>query len=662
MSYDDYRHWRDGAASLDPALSVIIPAHDEARRIVPTIAAVAAHLATSGLDFEIIISDDGSTDGTPDLVRSLGLRNLRVVESRVNRGKGAAVRAGVRAATGRLVLFTDADLSAPIEELAKLIDAVASGAGVAIGSRGAPGASEARKSPLRRLLSGVSRQVVRTLMGIDIADSQCGFKLFTREAARTLFAAQRTDGFSFDAEILFLAHRFGLRVIEVPVHWVDAPGSSVDPLRTSVAFVRDLLLVRVRALTGRLGSPGTGATAVTAEPGLRLAVVTALPPSTVTLTEYGHHLVERLSTKAEVSELIVLAEDSADVPSGAGRTQVVPSWTFDSPTTPLRLLAAVRRHRPDAVVFNLHFTSFGGRKIPAALGLCTPALLRLVGVPTLVLLHNIIETVDLEAAGFSRGRLHDRVVARIGRILTRIVLCADRVVTTMPAYVEILREQYGAENVYLTPHGSFDTPQDSVDDPRCDRPWPADDRRRILAFGKFGTYKKVDDLIAAYRTVRSQPGRFDDVELVIAGTDSPNAPGYLAGVAAANADLDGLRFTGYVAEDDVPALFEYATVVVFPYTATTGSSGPLHQAGAHARAVVAPRIGDFVDLLAEEGFEAACFEPGDVDGLAVAVTALLDDPEECRRMGRVNHAAALSLPLDDVADWHLGHLEALIAA
>jgi glycosyltransferase involved in cell wall biosynthesis len=240
----------------------------------------------------------------------------------------------------------------------------------------------------------------------------------------------------------------------------------------------------------------------------------------------------------------------------------------------------------------------------------------------------------------------------IGRLLTRIVLCAHRVVTTMPTYVEILRERYGAENVYLTPHGSFDEPL--LDEQRVD------ERRRILAFGKFGTYKKVDDLIAAFRVMQTHLLGYDDVELVIAGTDSPNAQGYLADVAEANRDLPNLRFTGYVAEEDVPRLFEEATVVVFPYTATTGSSGPLHQAGAHARAVVAPAIGDFVDLMAEEGFQARSFEPGNIGGLAGAIVGLLDDPAERERMGRSNQAAAVGLPLDEVADWHLCHLEATV--
>lgn len=280
-----------------------------------------------------------------------------------------------------------------------------------------------------------------------------------------------------------------------------------------------------------------------------------------------------------------------------------------------------------------------------------PAVLRLTGTPTIVLLHNIVDTVDLESAGYGGGRLVNRLLVSIGRLLTHLVLRANWVATTMPTYVDVLEGRYGALNVSLTPHGSFETPAMTGSD-------PSDGRRRLLAFGKFGTYKRVDVLIDAYRLLSNDPA-YDDVELVIAGTDSPNAPGYLERVAANCSDLSGLRFTGYVEEDDVPALFDAASIVVFPYSATTGSSGPLHQAGAHARAVVAPRIGDFLDLIDHEGYCASSFEPDDAASLANALAVLFEDDAARRDMGRRNHAAAVSIPLADVCDWHIDRARAL---
>ncbi len=318
----------------------------------------------------------------------------------------------------------------------------------------------------------------------------------------------------------------------------------------------------------------------------------------------------------------------------------------------MRIVRAVRRERPDVVLFNAHFTSFGGAKVPAAMGLCTPALVRFVTrARSVVLLHNVVDTVDLDAAGFGHGALVNRVLEAIGRGLTRVVLLADTVVTTMPEYVDILRGRYGADHVYLTPHGTFEAPT-------APRPERTDGPFRMMAFGKFGTYKRVEELVEAHRRLVAAG---IDVECVIAGTDSPNAPGYLDGVAEEHRDVPGLTFTGYVEEDDVPSLFDDANVVVFPYSSTTGSSGPLHQTGSYARAAVVPRVGDFVDLIEREGFDAGVFAPGDVDSLVDAVRGLIDDPVRRREMGTRNHAAACSLPLADIADWHVAHAEALAA-
>lgn len=652
MTYDNYLRWRDTPVELDPDLSVVIPTYNESRRIVPTIASIVAHLAETALSFEIVVSDDGSTDGTAGLVRDMGLRNVVVLEPGVNRGKGAAVRAGVAAAGGRFVLFSDADLSTPIGEIDAMLE-LAESADVVIGSRGAAGSSETEKSGLRRFLSWGARRTTQAALGLEITDSQCGFKLFRREAARTLFSCQRIDGFSFDAEILYLANRFGFTIAEAPVHWIDAPGSTVDPLRTAMTFVMDLVRIRLRALFGAYPRVRPQPTEATGVDTVRLGVVTALPPSTASLTEYGHHLVRHLATKPEVSELVVLADDRDGLPADREGVTVVPAWRFDSLTTPFRLWRAVGRTRPDVVLFNMHFTSFGTRRIAAALGLMTPALLRLRGVRTIVLLHNIVECVDLEAAGYGGHPLKTRALRAIGRALTRLVLAADWVATTMPAFVDTLRENYGATNVSLTPHGAFDVPLSPPDD-------PADDRRRILAFGKFGTYKRIEDLMAAHEILLSRGG-YDDVEVVVAGTDSPMAVGYLDEARRTYASLPGVRFTGYVEEDELPDLFESASLVVFPYTATTGSSGPLHQAGSHARAVVAPRLGDLLDLVEHEGFAAEPFVPGEPETLADALAAVLDDPEHRRSLGRSNYAAAIGLPLADICDWHVGRALQLAA-
>jgi len=645
MTYHDFSLWRSNPVADEPELSVVIPAYNEAQRIVPTIGAVAAHLAGQGISFEIIVSDDGSTDDTVERVRRLDLRNVRVLDPGCNRGKGAAVRAGMRVARGRYVLFTDADLSTPIEEVDDMLVFARAGSPVVVGSRAAGGATELDRSALRSLLSAVLRTLARVVLRLPVADTQCGFKLFRADVARELFATQTIDGFSFDLEVLWLAQRAGHSIVERPVTWYDAPGSKVAPLRTTLGFLRDLVGIRLRHL--RRSRTRTA--------GLRVGLVTALPPSRTTLNEYGHHLLQALQAKPQVDEVVVFCENNH--PAECGRTQgqvLVPTWTFDSFTTPLRVLLAVRRQHVDVVFLNLHFTSFGGRRVPAALGLCTPALLRLFGIRTVVILHNLVDTVDLESAGFGSNRLVNRALTTVGRLLTRIVLLAHRVGTTMPTYVEILRDRYGATNVYLAPHGTFEVVADV--DSR-----PADGRRRVLTFGKFGTYKRLEALLAAYRQLVARPG-FDDVELVVAGSDSPNAAGYIEAMEQSAADLSGVRFTGYVAEDDIPDLFRSASVVVFPYTSTTGSSGPLHQAGTYARAAAVPRVGDFMDLIEEEGFVGEPFDPDDPDSIADALASVVGDDDRRDRLGTQNHAAASGLPLADIVDWHLLQVEELVAA
>ena len=146
---------------------------------------------------------------------------------------------------------------------------------------------------------------------------------------------------------------------------------------------------------------------------------------------------------------------------------------------------------------------------------------------------------------------------------------------------------------------------------------------------------------------------------MIAGTSAANTPGYLDSVRDANADLPGLMFTGYVAEEDVEGVFRSSSIIAFPYTSTTGSSGPLHQAGCYGRAVVLPAIGDFLAVIEEEGFTGETFEPDDAMSLAGAISRLLDDPERREAVARQNAAAASALPLTDVADWHLLHMESI---
>jgi dolichyl-phosphate beta-glucosyltransferase len=251
MSYSDYEHWKTIPVEDEPYLSVVIPAYNEEERIIPTIGALASHVSELGFAWELIVADDGSTDHTIELVEELGFANLRLLKAPKNSGKGSAVQRGMLAAQGRYILFDDADNSTPVEEIEKLLRMLdREHYDIAVGSRAADGAEEAHRSLKRRVLSGGLRWFVRHIFRIGVRDTQCGFKMYRREVARRLHTAQTVMGFSFDLEVLYLAAKLGYRIAEVPVEWVDAPGSKVDTTKEVQRFLRDLLKIKLNDLRG----------------------------------------------------------------------------------------------------------------------------------------------------------------------------------------------------------------------------------------------------------------------------------------------------------------------------------------------------------------------------------------------------------------------------
>jgi glycosyltransferase involved in cell wall biosynthesis len=400
---------------------------------------------------------------------------------------------------------------------------------------------------------------------------------------------------------------------------------------------------------------------------MKVALVTTYPPGKGSLNEYAYHFVRALRLKQEVSEIFLLVDnlpagesyilDSAEVEPQADQVpmRIVPCWDFNAATNPVRILKAVHQAKPDIVLFNIQFATFGNRKIPASLGLLAPAVLRRAGYPVVVLLHNIMETVDLKNAGFAKNKLIEAGIRFFGNLVTRMLLSVDLVALTIPKYVEVLIEKYKATNVFLVPHGSFEP---TLTLPSFELPQgPA----QIMTFGKFGTYKRVETLIEAFQQLQRTNNR-PPLELVIAGGDSPNTPGYLNTVRQQYAAVPNVRFTGYVSEAEVPRVFQEAAVVVFPYTSTTGSSGVLHQAGSYGKAVVLPILGDFAELIAEEGYTGEFFEPDNVPDLAQAIARIIDDSERRREIGTQNFMASQGIRIEEVVDWYLLHFESLLKA
>lgn len=389
---------------------------------------------------------------------------------------------------------------------------------------------------------------------------------------------------------------------------------------------------------------------------MTIAFISPYPPSLVTLNEYGYHFIRSFVGKSEIEKIYILT-NHLENDTHYGRyamesIQIIPCWHFNSYISFFQIGTQLRKIKADIVVINLQFMTFGEGKIQAALGLLTPWVCKFLGLPTIVLLHNITETVKLDTIGMASNKSKEKLLLWIGTQLTKLVLKADLVGLTISQYVDIIREKYKAKNIVLLPHGNFELPE---------RNYLLDNLEEInlLAFGKFGTYKKVEVMLEAVKILEAQYPHLK-FKATIAGTDNPNVKGYLEGVQKNYKEMNNVEFTGYIPEEDVEHIFMQSTFVVFPYTTTTGSSGILHQAGSYARACILPKIDDLERVVEEEGYGGAYFETDNAESLAKAVGQLIDNPIERKKYEDMNYAAAKGLPMNELAEWYILQSKELI--
>lgn len=393
---------------------------------------------------------------------------------------------------------------------------------------------------------------------------------------------------------------------------------------------------------------------MTNDKGLEIAFITAFPPGTQSLTEYGFHMVREFAANPDVAHVHVLADV---LPKAAPELDLGPKvtvhrvWRFNTLSCLPAILGKLRQLRPDGALFNLQTATFGDRELTAGLGLLTPMVARWLACPTGVLAHNWLVGVDLEHTILKGQRVRQMIVKTGGAVITRAMMSASYVTTTLQSYVDALKPRYPRADLTLVPHGTFDT---------VEREWiPLATRpHQIVTMGKFGTYKKLETLIAAFGMLRQDPA-FADYKLVIGGSDHPNTPGYFDGLARKHAGDTSIVFHGYVAEDDIARFFETAQLSVFDYESTTGSSGVLHQTASYGTLPVFPEIGDFVDVARDEGIAGYNYLPGDADDMADAMRRALSDMDAAETRARANRDASLDMPLSKVVAFHIDKFRAL---
>lgn len=373
---------------------------------------------------------------------------------------------------------------------------------------------------------------------------------------------------------------------------------------------------------------------------MKICLITAFPPSRRGLNEYGFHLARELRRDPLLS-LTVLADELDQPAEELPEFDVIRCWRFDSLSNPVRLTKVIHDLKPDVVWFNLLFSTFGNKPVPAFLGLGQPALSRLGGRYTHVTLHHLMDNINLADSGIRFPRLYRTA----GSLATRMLLMANSISVLLPVYRRTLIEKYRGENVHFRAHGILGGCPEPPDFESRGNP-----EHRILAFGKWGTYKRVELLMEAFEQLSS---RMPGVRLIVAGGNHPATPGYIESVAESMKDNPRVEFTGYVEEDDIPRLFRSASALVLPYTSATGASGVAHLACEFGVPIISAGIDDFREMALDEGLAVAFYQTGNANSLASELQNLLTDSQLMRDMAEQNFSAALRMTMPQIIRQYL---------
>lgn len=390
---------------------------------------------------------------------------------------------------------------------------------------------------------------------------------------------------------------------------------------------------------------------------MKICLVATFPPSGRQLNEYAYHIANELRRNSDV-ELTILADELDDCAFATDKNghalqvqrapeldgfNVIRCWKFGSPSTPIRLIRAIRSLNPDVVWYNLVFSSFATPERPftAFAGLSAPALTRAAGFYTHITLHHILEHVDFTAAGVKRDGM-----LRVGtELATRALLKAHSVSVLLPTYRHTLKAKYAARNLLAASHGTFASLPTPPDFTRRSNP-----DKRILAIGHWGTYKRLETLMEAFPRVLE---KVPEARLIVAGANHHTKAGYWESIRRAQPSHLPIDFRGYVAEHEIPDLFQSASVLVLPYDSATGSSGPAHQACEYGVPIVCADIPDLRGMALAEDMAVRFYPVGSASELAGQLIGILESPALEREMAERNFRAGVEMTMTKVVGNYL---------
>ncbi len=380
-----------------------------------------------------------------------------------------------------------------------------------------------------------------------------------------------------------------------------------------------------------------------------IAIVTAFPPGTGSLNEYGFHLVNAFAARDDIDKIIVIADqyngEAPELPLDS-KIHIKRVWRFNDLLAGAHILNALKSSKAEGVLFNVQTASFGDSEIPAALGLLTCAAAQKLLMPSGVIMHNLVEGVDLSKTNLAKKPIRQKLVNAASYFVTKTMLMSGFMTVTLDSFWEILKQKYKAANTFMVPHGSFSSGETTV-------PALKQRARIIVTMGKFGTYKRLERTINAVQNLNKDLKPSQKIKLVIGGSDHPATPGYLQSLKNDHQSDKNIVFHGYVAEEDVAQFFTQARLAIFDYDSTTGSSGVLHQAAIYGTPAAYPMMGDFIDVTEREGLTGFNFKPLDQSDLEASIKECLDNLETGQAHADNNSLVSKGVTMDTVASIQL---------